>query len=336
MGPAADDRDCDGVVDAHDCDPDDRSIAIDQRDDNDCDGIPSSADCADDNPDAPYIDDPDCDDIATHPGGGDMVRISAGTFQMGWRGTESCDANDSKAYYAVSYNLMETNADDLHTVTLTHDFYLGVTEFTDDEEVVVNGGTPRGNLRPYSQSRTVAIVLLNRMSVRYGFSECYAENPSTGVYEPVGNIYECNGYRLPTEAEWEYAARCGEPYEWAGGDDPDLVSYYPGWEYPMAGAQEVAQLAPNACGLYDMSGNVHEAIHDWFDADAYAEHAAVDPVGPETGDPDRDLTLIRGGGWSTTGFDSNACQTAIHRRNAIWTGNGDSFLGFRVARTIKY
>ena len=335
LGLRSEDGDCDGVANEHDCAPDDDEVAIDRRSDNDCDGLPSSEDCDDDNAERPYIDDPDCDDIATHPAGGDMVRITAGTFEMGMRSTDDCEVNDSEAYYMVNYALRETNADDQHTVTLTRDFYLGVTELTNDESYTLFGSGYTGNT-PAEVSRNSAIRTLNIMSVRFGFTECYAQDATTGVYEPVGDIYECDGYRLPTEAEWEYAARCTEPYEWAGSDDPDEVSYYPGWEYPQPGAQEVGLLAPNACGLYDMSGNVHEAIHDWYDADAYATHAAVDPVGPETGVEDRELTLIRGGSFSTTGFETDACQTAVHRRNAIWTTTSGHYLGFRVARTIKY
>jgi formylglycine-generating enzyme required for sulfatase activity/tRNA A-37 threonylcarbamoyl transferase component Bud32 len=130
---------------------------------------------------------------------------------------------------------------------------------------------------------------------------------------------EKHGFRLPTEAEWEAACRCGveTPYSF-GGDEPLLAQY--GW-YANNSAKwshVVAQLRPNARGLFDMHGNLFEWCHDWYGN--YADHAA-DPVGAATGA----IRVNRGGGW---GNDAAFCRAAV--RGGIQPTIRDN-LGFRLA-----
>jgi formylglycine-generating enzyme required for sulfatase activity len=131
-------------------------------------------------------------------------------------------------------------------------------------------------------------------------------------------------YRLPTEAEWEYAARSGGKKEkWAGTSDEARLGEY-AWYYDgNSGSKShfVGEKQPNGLGLYDMSGNVWEWCRDWFGP--YSREQVADPVGPESGS-DR---VVRGGGW---GIPAWFCRSAY--RDRCGPDFRDDFIGFRLAR----
>lgn len=134
------------------------------------------------------------------------------------------------------------------------------------------------------------------------------------------NSWKCNdddpytalGYRLPTEAEWEYACRAGSPLAYAGGeiteigceDEPSLSNM--GWYCGNANVRlhDVAELNPNAFGLYDMHGNIWEWCNDWYDS-SYADEE-INPIGPPPGW----YKVLRGGAWSET---ARKCRSASRR-----------------------
>jgi formylglycine-generating enzyme required for sulfatase activity len=134
--------------------------------------------------------------------------------------------------------------------------------------------------------------------------------------------YTCDGYRLPTEAEWEGAARCGEDLLFAGGD----VAVDVGWYSDNSGSttHPSALLAPNACGLYDMSGNVSEWTQDLYELTYYASSGRTDPTGASTGTN----RVYRGGRW----IDRVRYLRVASRRND-GPANAYYVVGFRLART---
>ena len=101
-------------------------------------------------------------------------------------------------------------------------------------------------------------------------------------------------YRLPTEAEWEYACRAETQTRWSFGDDESRLAdhaWYDGNNYPTKGAKEVGTKLPNPWGLYDMHGNVWEWVQDWYDEEYYNRSVRKDPQGPTSGSG----RVIRGG-----------------------------------------
>jgi formylglycine-generating enzyme required for sulfatase activity len=136
-----------------------------------------------------------------------------------------------------------------------------------------------------------------------------------------------NSFRLPTEAEWEYAARAGSDADYSFGDNPDRLSTY-AW-YGNLGYKgtphEVAQKQANAWGLYDMYGNVWEWVQDWYDGTYYSNSPVNNPKGPESGK----YRVYRGG--SYIGKPSNL-RSAV--RFSALPGTRTHDLGFRLVRQL--
>ena len=130
-------------------------------------------------------------------------------------------------------------------------------------------------------------------------------------------------FRLPTEAEWEFAARGGNSskgYKYSGSDNIDDVAWY----YWNSGSQthEVATKQPNELGLYDMSGNVLEWCQDWYDGNYYSSSVINNPTGPIS----RTCRVYRGGCWNSI---ARSCRVAA--RNSSTPNWKSTYLGFRLA-----
>jgi len=155
-----------------------------------------------------------------------------------------------------------------------------------------------------------------------------ADKPVTGITWKQAQAYCARLHkRLPTEAEWEFAARGrGENTRWAGASSANLLSNY-AWHARRydEGPHVVAQKKPNALGLYDMTGNVWEMVADYYSSRYYAHSPVRNPAGPETGD----ARVMRGGAWFTR--PPRELRTTV--RYLTRENRADDSIGFRCARS---
>jgi formylglycine-generating enzyme required for sulfatase activity len=221
-----------------------------------------------------------------------------------------------------------------HEVTLTRGFWAGVTEVTNAQWDEVMGDKREGD-------PTVANLPVTMVNWRDAVDYCIALSIDEGLapaYEIVGLdviwTQDAPGYRLPTEAEWEYLCRAGTTTAISAGElavincDPDPVLTYFGWYCPnSSGArQPVRSLYPNDWGLYDVHGNVGEWCWDVYGDGFYAMSPSEDPTGPELGTN----RVVRGGNYGAWG---STCRSAA--RGSYNPGPDNPAVGFRVVRNVE-
>jgi len=196
-------------------------------------------------------------------------------------------------------------------------FYMDKYEVTQQAYQGLMGRNPskfKAPDKPVEQvSWYAAVKYCNMRSLREGLDPCY--DPETLKCD-----FEANGYRLPTEAEWEYACRAGTRTRYSFGNDPGKLGAY-AWSKGNANGEThpVGQKAANPWGLYDMHGNVAEWCNDFYGEAYYGQSERDDPRGPASGE-DR---VLRGGCWSATG---DSCRSSA--RNGDAPGFADVCFGY--------
>ncbi|WP_042695957.1 formylglycine-generating enzyme family protein [Azospirillum sp. B506] len=212
-----------------------------------------------------------------------------------------------------------------HSVTISRPFYLARHEVTQAQWEAVMGSNP------YTLDRSNPYYGLPGMAERI----TRPDHPATVSWNDAQRfIARLNGreggnrYRLPTEAEWEYAARAGTTTAYSFGDNAAALGRYAwyGEDFATGGTHPVGRKAPNPWGLYDIHGNAWEWVRDWYDPAYYANSPATDPQGPEQGAE----RVVRGGSWHAT---ATSWRTAF-RRGYVPDYRGIS-IGFRLLRTAE-
>ena len=296
-----------------------------------------------------------------------FVRIPAGEFLMGSDETIEAMARDFPQYERQRFEKIDDEGP-VHRVRITRDFYLGQTEVTVGQFrrfVELSGYVPeslRDGTGGYGYNPAYDPATSARHDAFEGRHPQYSwRNPGYPQTDdfPVVNVTwndavamgrwlsEKEGvrYRLPTEAEWEYACRAGTRTRYAGDDAPESLtasanvfdaeaaSFWPQWrDFALRSsdgfvfAAPVGSRAPNAFGLYDMHGNVWEWVADWYGEDTYSRSPEADPQGPETGE----TRVRRGGSWHTWAFYARAAFRNWNTPNTRYT-----LLGFRLLREIS-
>jgi len=229
-----------------------------------------------------------------------LTLIPAGTFMMGSPESEE-DREDDEPQ---------------HEVTISKAFYMQTTEVTQGQWKAVMGTEPWKGESFVKEGANYPAVY-----VSWDDAVAYCKKLS----EKEGKTY-----RLPTEAQWEYACRAGTKTTWSFGNDEKALGDYAwyhknAWDIDEKYAHQVGLKKPNAFGLYDMHGNVYEWCHDYYGGDYYKQSPEQDPTGPASGSS----RVLRGGSWLG---DSRFSRSAGRGRNVA--DRRLDLTGFRLVREL--
>jgi len=225
--------------------------------------------------------------------GMELVLIPAGSFRMG---------GDKKLEQAEDHETPR------HIVKISKTFYMGKYEVTQSQWSEIMNNNPsefKDDIRPV---------------------ERVSWNDVQEFIQKLNNKEETIKYSLPTEAEWEYAARADTESTYCFSGDIKILSQYAWYRKNSAGkTHPIGQLKPNAWGLYDVHGNVHEWCQDWFDRNYYSQSPSNSPLGPSSG-----LAKVsRGGDWGSEDWYCRCASRSLSSPN-----RRSNRLGFRLVSMV--
>ncbi len=288
-----------------------------------------------------------------------MVLIPAGEFQMGdsfkegWDGERPVHTVNVSAFYMDKYEVTKCFWDEVATWAAANGY-----------DITAGDGAGKAEDHPVQGVTWYeAVKWANARSEKEGLTPCYyTDGAQETVYRtgsvdvPIESVkWTGCGYRLPTEAEWEKAARggvAGHRFPWSDTDEIQhaRANYYScpvqgvcsGYSYdtsatrgyhpdyandPMPYTSPVGSFAPNGYGLYDMAGNVWEWVWDWYDGSYYSRSPGSDPRGPGPASGSSSSRVLRGGGWFTYAY---FCRVAD--RDGFTPDYSFYNIGFRAVR----
>jgi formylglycine-generating enzyme len=244
----------------------------------------------------------------------EMILIEGGSFIMG---NEYADAIDERPEHKVELK----------------DFYIAKYEVLYDDFKMFcdatgwplpEGTFGRGKFAVGNISWQAAVNYCNWLSGKENLAKCYDINRDGKI---VKLRPDADGYRIPTEAEWEYAAKGGKKskgYSFSGSNNPDTVAWYKG--NSGAKTHEIGTKKSNELGIYDMTGGVWEWCWDWYAMKFYANSPASNPLGPDGGG----FRVYRGGCWN-----SPMEFIRLTRRFSLQPDKSQGLIGIRLARNKK-
>lgn len=299
----------------------------------------------------------------------EMIKVEGGTFTMGATPEQGGEAqiNEEPAHKVAVSSFLIGKSElttgefkefiDATGYQTSADVFNGSVVWFGGKDIGIVEGVnwnfdTKGNKRPLTELKYPlihvswydAIEYCNWLSNREGLTQCYTINkqekdPNNGCEDDtqkwiVNCNFQANGYRLPTEAEWEYAARGGsmsKGYKYSGSNDLKDVGWFgaysnKGNRTSEEGTSEVCNLKPNELGIYDMSGNVLEWVWDWYGEEYYKTSENNNPKGEPVGS----YRGLRGGSWCD---NSEFCRVAFRSFMGVPSNRG-SDSGFRLVRKI--
>jgi len=267
--------------------------------------------------------------VGNFPDSMDFIAVESGTFEMGSSVFDADRAEDEL----------------LHTVVLTNDFEMTRTEITVEQFESYAGYNPvQQNVTcvdcpVQNVSWHEAAAFTNAMSEFHAVESCYTcEGDGVDVQCDLAmDPYICEGYRIPTEAEWEYAADAGQNFEYPGSDNPSDV----GWFFDNSDhhTEPVGLLMANAWGFVDMGGNVREFVNDW-----YSDYSPGSVTNPYTGVVEWGHPVERGASYDCIPRHMRVVTRYFHMNSdTVHPNNGagydreyvrDAHVGFRIVRGL--
>ena len=247
----------------------------------------------------------------------DLIQVKGGTFKMGSKNSDTSAELDEQKEHSVILNTFEISK-----------FEVTVWEW----KQFIKANKMKMPIKPswgWQDNYPIngitwneAIAYCNWLSTKEKLQPCYSKKGPNFVCN-----FKANGYRLPTEAEWEFAAKGGtnsKGFRYSGSDKLEDVAWYKANSNGQP--HTVGTKLPNELGIYDMSGNVWEWCWDWYNKDFYKLEKGDNPKGPEMGE----RRTVRGGSW-----DSKSNYVRPANRISTIPSKTHEFYGFRIARTIS-